>query len=353
MLNIRLRGATWHARGTVRVGTKTVKVDEFSTGCDLKSDARAVAAAKEAEIRKDLLDGGEGRKSRVTIDDCLHVYLKRAMGLEEYDKVRVRKFSDIIGTYLLTDLPEAWAAWLDTRIDAGPATLARERGILQSAIKIGCTALKALPYPKVPGVQQPKGERVVYLTDAERTRLLASYNRSAGRVALMLAYQGMRTSEATQLHWRAVEMKRKTIRVIDTESKTKKGRTLPIHPVVFKMLTEMWDEREAKIAADLSKGIKQEPYKHVFLSERGAPYTDTRKCGGSPLTKAHQTACKLAKISDFHPHDWRHDWATRLVQGGVDLVSLKKLGGWSSLKMVERYASFGMDHLREAILKIA
>ena len=52
-------------------------------------------------------------------------------------------------------------------------------------------------------------------------------------------------------------------------------------------------------------------------------------------------------------HDWRHDWAARMVMAGTDLYTLMRLGGWSSLKMVERYASVTADHMAEAVRRIA
>jgi integrase len=97
---------------------------------------------------------------------------------------------------------------------------------------------------------------------------------------------------------------------------------------------------------------------NVFLSTRGEPYRASRAThggtGGNPLAQAHATACKAAGVSDFRPHDWRHDWAARMVIGGVDLLTVQKFGGWSDLRMVERYASFANDdHMQAAIMKIA
>ncbi len=83
------------------------------------------------------------------------------------------------------------------------------------------------------------------------------------------------------------------------------------------------------------------------------PYAATQGKGGNPLKRAHQTACKAAGIADFRIHDWRHDWAARMVMAGVDLFTLMRLGGWSSLRMVEIYASVTSAHLAEAVQKLA
>jgi hypothetical protein len=38
---------------------------------------------------------------------------------------------------------------------------------------------------------------------------------------------------------------------------------------------------------------------------------------------------------------------------GVDILTIKELGGWKSLKMVERYSHIGADHRRAAIERLA
>ena len=70
------------------------------------------------------------------------------------------------------------------------------------------------------------------------------------------------------------------------------------------------------------------------------------------LIVALHTACAKAGIEGFRVHDWRHDWAARMVMAGVDLYTLMRLGGWSSLQMVQRYASVSADHLREAMARL-
>lgn len=94
------------------------------------------------------------------------------------------------------------------------------------------------------------------------------------------------------------------------------------------------------------------------LSVRGEPYADTRgrdggRQGGNPLSRAHATACEAAGIVGFRVHDWRHSWATQCVASGMDLLTLQRLGGWSSIRMVARYATVTADHMAEALRKIA
>ena len=52
-------------------------------------------------------------------------------------------------------------------------------------------------------------------------------------------------------------------------------------------------------------------------------------------------------------HTLRHTFASRLVMAGVDLVTVKALGGWNRLEMVERYARLAPAHKRAAVERLA
>ena len=60
-------------------------------------------------------------------------------------------------------------------------------------------------------------------------------------------------------------------------------------------------------------------------------------------------ACTKAKLTDVTPHVLRHTFASRLAMAGVDLRTIQELGGWRSLKMVERYAHLSPSHKAEAV----
>jgi integrase len=341
-LHLRKRGSVYHVRGTIRTGTEIVQVPEFSTGCRSLVDARAVAEAHEAKARAAAIDRTAGRPGELVFDDCFASYLQRPGGVKRHDADRVRDFSDRIGGRRIADAAAAWSDWLADRGRAmAPATVMRWRATLQAALGAGCTAAGLPATPRLPAVKQVLQERVVYLTAVERGRLLEAYNPAAGRVALVLAFQGLRTQEALRLDWRAVSLSMGTLRVVI--SKSGRGRTVPLHPRVVAMLAELYERSGRSDAGP------------VFLSTRGRPYSDTRETGtgGNPLTKAHATACKRACISGFRVHDWRHDFAVRFLEAGGDVRQLMQICGWSTIRMIERYVTFRVEHMRSAIERIA
>jgi len=58
----------------------------------------------------------------------------------------------------------------------------------------------------------------------------------------------------------------------------------------------------------------------------------------------------LCSASRFH--DLRHTFASRLAMEGVDLLTIKDLGGWKTLSMVQRYAHLSPGHRQNAIERL-
>jgi integrase len=79
------------------------------------------------------------------------------------------------------------------------------------------------------------------------------------------------------------------------------------------------------------------------------PDDDRDVSAGDRIKKGFKAACTRAKITDFHPHDCRHTWATWHYQENRDLNMLMHLGGWSSLSMVLRYAHVNVAHAAPSI----
>lgn len=54
---------------------------------------------------------------------------------------------------------------------------------------------------------------------------------------------------------------------------------------------------------------------------------------------------KRAKIRNFRFHDLRHTFASWYMMNGGDLYELAKILGHANIKMTERYAKLGRQHI--------
>ncbi len=345
MLRLRRRGkrGTWYIRGSVTLGERRIVVAEYSTGTCDKAAASHLMAVREQELREQLLFGPRAVAASAVIADAFELYLTKPKPPNSTDVVRVGVMNERIGAMSLGDAKAAWHSFREAYLRShAPAGQDRYRSLLQAALNVHAerydlppVKLKAIPFDN---------QRIRFLSHADRDRLIASYAEHVRPIATMFAFQGPRTQEALQLVWGAggVDMERGTI--FFSRTKTGSPRTVEMHPRVTAALQPLW----------LQRGRPQQG--HVFLNRLGKPYTDTRDLavqGGNPLQSAHESACARAGIADFRVHDWRHHWASHCVMAGIDLITIMRLGGWKSLRMVQRYAAVDTNHMNEAVRKLS
>lgn len=67
------------------------------------------------------------------------------------------------------------------------------------------------------------------------------------------------------------------------------------------------------------------------------------------VKKAFKTACSRAGIEDLRFHDLRHTFATRLIESGVDILTVSELLGHSTIKMTMCYSHPTPVHKRNAV----
>jgi integrase len=179
--------------------------------------------------------------------------------------------------------------------------------------------------PKIKLLSEPPG-RVRWLTRGEADKLIAELPSHLAVLAEFSLQTGLRRANATHLEWAQVDLDRKTAWFYADQTKNAKALAVPLN------------ERAIEILVSQRAAQQEQPSRWVF-PWRGKPLIQT-------CTKAFRAALKRAGILDFHWHDLRHTWASWHVQNGTPLHVLQELGGWSSLKLVQRYAHLSGEHLR-------
>ena len=168
----------------------------------------------------------------------------------------------------------------------------------------------------------PKADnpRVRYLKPDEVTRLFEALKSKdwLKSVVILARETGLRLTNICELTWSQVELtlEIKGIRV----EKTKSDRP-------------HWVPLSDAAEAELIKLNKA----HIPGSDRvfmvGGRALDRDRVG-----RAFRRTCKRAKIEDFHFHDLRHDFCSRLVQRGVPLLVVMELAGHKRISTTEKYS---------------
>jgi integrase len=132
-------------------------------------------------------------------------------------------------------------------------------------------------------------------------------------------HTGLRLTEMLSLEWANVDLERTIFTVTDETTKSSKQRHIPINCDLLAVLIA-WKAQAHK--------------RYVFADIHGKPLKRIQAWNG--LRAAPE-------LADFRWHDFRHDFASRLVMAGVALNTVRDLLGHADLKMTLRYAHLSPD----------
>lgn len=159
-------------------------------------------------------------------------------------------------------------------------------------------------------------ERVLSLE--EEARLLENCASMAVRDFIVFGLNtGMRKSEILSLEWKNVSLEKRAILV--TKTKSGKNREIPINDTLYSLLVRLHGGNGSG---------RMFPYTNVYWS--------------------FKKAARLAGIPEVRLHDLRHTFATRLIESGVDIITLRDLLGHSQSAVTERYT-----HPNESLKRVA
>jgi integrase len=101
--------------------------------------------------------------------------------------------------------------------------------------------------------------------------------------------------------------------------------------------------RFVPMASELAAEIRRYPAvidEDRLFPPKGGPESKRQRLEGS-----FENLLERAKIRDFRFHDLRHTFASWYMMNGGDLYELAKLMGHANIKMTERYAKLGREHI--------
>ena len=315
MLRTYKRGKYYHIRGVVSFAGKSIEVRQ-STGQTRKGKADDVCRIIEQRAINDL----QGKVTLIPLPEAADLWFNNKSMTDWYN------IKTLVGYFKSTPISEidadAWNKFVRTSLgDCKSSHINRVRATL---VAIANHVSAPVQIPKL----QEANDRIRFLSKQQQEKLLDAYPEFIKPFFITLCYQGFRKSEALYLKWQHVNFDMDTI-IID-KSKSGKRRIVPIHPRAKRAMLS-----------------NQNNHEYIFTNSKGDPYSH-----GDSIKGLHIRACKKAGISDFTIHDWRHHWASQLVMKGASIPTLMKLGGWSSERMVLRYASVSDQHIRDTLMRL-
>lgn len=228
--------------------------------------------------------------------------------------------------------PESTAHYIaERRKKVSPASVNRElsclKCVLNRAVEWG--RLETNPIIRVRKFKEPEPKDRI-LAGEELGRLLRACASHLKPILVTALCTGMRRSEILGLKWGQVDLGKRMIRVERTKSG--KARVIPINSVLLDELSRL------KQANGKSE--------YLFLCPASeSPMKDVKT--------AFRTACRRAGIKGFRFHDLRHSAASKMVEAGIDLVTVSKILGHASIQTTMRYAHPTPENMRRAVETLA
>ncbi|MFC2169417.1 tyrosine-type recombinase/integrase [Acidobacteriota bacterium] len=247
----------------------------------------------------------------------------------ERDKFSIKNLlSSFRGKSLVSitpDLVEKYKAKRKTAVS--PATINRELACLKNMFtkaiewgKVEVNPVKAVKLLKENNIK----ERI--LTNEEIEMLIKAASSHLKPILIIALNTGMRKSEILSLKWENINYAKGFIFIED--SKSGKSRKIPMNKTVHNTLRAI-----KKISG------------YIF-------YNPETKNSIKNVRKSFKTACKKANIYDLRLHDLRHTTATKMIEVGVDLVTVSKILGHSTIQMTMRYAHPTPENIKRAVDKL-
>ncbi len=296
-------------------------------GGPVKRIAEEALAARKADIAREKFDLHALRPSPL-FDDFARTYLefardnKRSWSRDETSLGKLIPFFK--GRRLHQISPFLIEAYKSKRkAEVKQSTVNRDLALLKYMFNLAIKWWKASTNPmKEVKLFREEQKPLRTLTPEAGERLIEAAPDRLKPILIVALYTGMRRGEILSLRWDNVDFARGVIQV--EKSKSGKMRSIPMHERV----------REALM------GLKRNG-EYVFAWKNGEPRKDVRT--------AFDVALKRAGIPRCRFHDLRHTFTTRLVENGVDLVTVKELLGHSAIVTTMRYSHPSPKHKGEAI----
>ena len=175
------------------------------------------------------------------------------------------------------------------------------------------------------------------LTDDVVAALLEVLPEYARYMVCILVDTGLRMSELHRIRWQDVDTAGRRLNIY--KSKSKQFRVVPMTPRLAALFNSL---RTGNQWLQSQSGPSR---KAIIWPDDSSPSAVV--IPPIDIKKSLISAAKKIGAAHIHPHQFRHTYATRLMDQGVPMEHIMALGGWKSSAMAKRYARVNPVHLQQ------
>ena len=301
----------------------------------LKTTDRALANRRLSELREKVGRLSNVKSARhITFIELAERWFETIRGnLKPLSAGRVQTCIDQIKPYfadvnirnITRGMCDEWATKRGDKISA--STFNKERDVLQTVLKYGCRDGLLLDNPALHLERRRLAKLQIVVPNREQFQRLVKEVRSldartadSANLIELLAYSGMRLTEATSLKWSDIDLERGSFTVTGGEQGTKnhEQRTVPLFPALSHFLRTL--------------KAKQNPMPNSCVSTIAS------------AKKSLASACRKAALPNFTHHSLRHYFVSNAIEAGIDF---KVIAAWVGHKDGGVLVAKTYGHLRD------
>lgn len=197
-------------------------------------------------------------------------------------------------------------------------------------LAVGWKAMEHNPCKGVKRFDERPFRRTRVLSREEEERLLeATSTANIKSMIILLIHTGLRRKELLQLTWKYVSFPKHELFI--KETKTNRSRFVQMNQTVHNELLRLYKTRK-------DDGL-------VYMN----PATGK---GYVCIRKSFERVCERARIKGLILHDLRRTFATRLLEAGVDIVSVSELLGHTSITTTQIYCVSSQKSKQNAVARL-
>jgi integrase len=210
--------------------------------------------------------------------------------------------------------------------DASPATINIEIRVLNTALN-QAVAMEVLKREKIMAFKQirmPESEPLEWLDESQIEILLATDDMGFRQFMQFLLHTGCRRNEALGVTWDDIDLRKRQIVIRGQIGKMGKRRTIPINDNLFAVLSDWHGSHAGRV------------FPHYESNQVSMKFRRWRRQVGLP--------------EGISIHSLRATFACHLIKNGVDIYTVSRLLGHSSVKVTEKhYLALDPRHVQSAV----